>query len=86
MLSAIPAGNYYLNVEAELPPGSATVTSTFTVFRDVPGWTNFLLALLGLLVLPLGFRWRVWAYERARWAESDYGPSSKGEANEGDDE
>ncbi|MGB2972960.1 MAG: hypothetical protein WBD29_11440, partial [Candidatus Competibacter sp.] len=86
VLSAIPAGNYYLNVEAELPPGSATVTSTFTVFRDVPGWTNFLLALLGLLVLPLGFRWRVWAYERARWAESDYGPSSKGEANEGDDE
>ena len=86
VLSAIPAGNYYLNVEAELPPGSPTVTGTFTVFRDVPSWTNFLLALLGLLVLPLVLRWRAWAYERARWAESDYGPASKGEANEDDEE
>lgn len=73
VLSAIPPGLYSLSVEAELPPGSPTVTGTFTLFRDTPSWSNFFLALLGLLIVPLVFRWRARAYERARWAESDYG-------------
>jgi ribosomal protein S27AE len=82
VLSAIPAGIYYLSVEGEWPPSSPTVTCTFTVFRDVPSWSNFFLALLGLLVVPLVFHWRARAFERARWAESDHGPSGKGEAND----
>lgn len=49
------------------------MTGTFTLFRDTPSWSNFFLALLGLLIVPLVFRWRARAYERARWAESDYG-------------
>ena len=85
MLSAIPAGIYYLSVEGELPPASPTVTCTLTVFRDVPGWSNFFLALLGLLIVPLIFFWRTRAFERARWAESDYGPSGKGETNDDDE-
>ena len=86
-LAAIPAGIYLLAVEGELPPGSGTVTCTLTVIRDVPGWANFLLALLALLAGPLILRWRVWAYERARWAESDHGPSSdQGKTKDDDDE
>ena len=85
MLSAIPAGIYYLSVEGELPPSSPTVTCTLTVFRDVPGWSNFFLALLGLLIVPFIFFWRARAFERARWAESDYGPSGKGETNDDDE-
>ncbi len=77
LLSGIPAGIYYLSVEGELPPASPTVTCTFTIFRDVPSWSNFFLALLGLLVVPFIFRWRARAYERSRWAESDYGSSGK---------
>ncbi|MCC8998121.1 MAG: DUF4178 domain-containing protein [Candidatus Contendobacter sp.] len=85
VLSDIPAGIYYLSVEGELPPSSPTVTCTFTLFRDVPSWTNFFLALLGLLVAPLLFSWRARAFERTRWAESDYGPSGKGETEEDHD-
>ena len=44
-----------------------------------------LLALLGLLVAPLLFSWRARAFERTRWAESDYGPSGKGETEEDHD-
>ncbi|MFZ1641081.1 MAG: DUF4178 domain-containing protein [Candidatus Contendobacter sp.] len=86
VLSGIPPGLYYLSVEGELPPSAPIVTCTFTVFRDVPGWTNFFLALLGLLVVPFIFSWRARAFERTRWAESDHGPSGKGEADDGDDE
>ena len=84
ILSAIPAGTYYLSVEAEASPGAPTVTGTFTLFRDVPGWSNFFLALAGLLLLPLALRWRMWAYERARWAESDHASSATSESDDDD--
>lgn len=73
VLSAVPAGIYYLSVEGELPRPSPAVTCTLTMFRDVPSWSNFFLALLGLLIVPLLFYWRARAFERTRWAESDYG-------------
>ena len=73
VLSGIPAGIYYLNVEGELPRSSPAVACTLTVFRDVPSWSNFFLALLGLLIVPILRHWRSRAFERARWAESDYG-------------
>lgn len=82
ILSAIPAGTYYLSVEAESPPGAPTVTGTFTLFRDVPGWTNFFLALAGLLLLPLAFRWWIWAFECDRWAESEHAWSSTSESDD----
>ena len=85
VLSGIPAGLYYLSVEGELPSTLPTVTCTLTVFRDVPSWSNFFLALLGLLVVPLLFYWRARAFERARWAESDHGPSGKGETDDDDE-
>jgi hypothetical protein len=81
VLSEIPSGIYYLSVEGELPPSSPVVTCTLTIFRDVPSWSNFFLALLGLLVVPSIFGWRARAFERARWAESDHGPSGKGDAS-----
>ncbi|MCP5196926.1 MAG: DUF4178 domain-containing protein [Gammaproteobacteria bacterium] len=73
LLATIPAGVYHLNVEGEWPTAAPTVTGTFTLFRDVPSWSNFFLALCGLLILPLLFRWRARAFERTRWAESDHG-------------
>jgi len=85
VLSEVPAGIYYLSVEGEWPPTSPAVACTFTVFRDTPSWSNFFLALLGLLLFPLLFYWRAWAFERSRWAESDHGTSSQG-AGDNDDE
>ena len=84
MLSGIPAGTYYLSVEGELAPNAPTVTCTFTFFRDTPGWSNFFLALLALLIFPLIFSWRSRAYEQARWAESDPVPSAA-DRDDGDD-
>ena len=81
VLSGIPAGLYHLSIDAELPPAAPTVTGTFTIFRDVPSWSNFFLALLGLLIAPGLFHWRARAFERSRWAESDYGPSGTGAAD-----
>ena len=85
VLSAIPAGIYYLSVEGEPPPASPAVTCTLTVLRDVPSWSNFFLALLGLLTVPFIFGWRARAFERTRWAESDHGPSGKGETDDEDE-
>ncbi len=82
VLSAIPAGLYYLSVEGEWPPTAQAVVCTFMVFRDVPSWSNFFLALLGLLLFPMLVRWRAWAFERSRWAESDHHSSSQGESND----
>jgi ribosomal protein S27AE len=84
VLSDIPAGTYYLSVEGELPPNSPTVTCTFTFFRDTPSWSNFFLALFGLLIIPMIFSWKARAYERARWADSDPTPSDKTAANDDD--
>ena len=86
VLSEIPAGLYYLSVEAELPPTAPAVACTFTVFRDAPSWSNFFLALIGLLLFPLLFRWRAWAFERSRWAESDHSASSQSQADDDDDD
>ncbi len=86
VLSAIPAGIYYLSVEGELPPASPAVACTLTVFRDAPSWSNFFLALLGLLLFPILFRWRAWAFERSRWAESDHSSSGHDEREDDDDE
>ena len=85
VLSEIPAGHYYLSVEGELPSPPPTVTCTFTLTRDVPSWANFFLALLGLLIVPFLFHWRARSFERTRWAESDHGPSGKGQADNDDD-
>lgn len=84
VLSAIPAGLYHLSVDAEQPPAAPTVTATFTLTRDAPSWSNFLLALLGLLIAPGLFYWRARAFERSRWADSDHGPSGAGAAENDD--
>ncbi|MFO1371913.1 MAG: DUF4178 domain-containing protein [Candidatus Competibacteraceae bacterium] len=87
VLSEIPAGNYYLSVESELPSPSPKVTCTFTITRDETSWANFFLALLGLLIVPFIFHWRARSFERTRWAESDHGPPGQDQAdNDNDDE
>lgn len=84
VLSAIPAGLYHLSIDAERPPTAPTVTATFTLVRDAPSWSNFFLALLGLLIAPGLFHWRARAFERSRWAESDHGPPGAGAADDED--
>lgn len=87
LLTTVPAGLYYLTIESERAAAAPPVTATFSIWRDVPSWSNFFLALLGLLLLPAWFWWRASAFERARWAESDYGAAgSSGSSRKDDDD
>jgi hypothetical protein len=69
-LPAVPAGRYYLRIEPE-NPGDA-VAYSIRVYRDVPRWSFFVLAVLGLLLLPGWLFWRQRYFEIQRWAESDH--------------
>lgn len=85
VLSEIPAGNYLLEIDAELPSGwNASSTDQIRVRRDVPGWTNFFLTLFGLMIFPIITWWRSHSFETRRWAESDYASSSSDGDDSGD--
>ena len=47
---------------------------SIAVVRDVPLWANFWIALSLLLAYPLYRGMRAHAFERTRWADSDYSP------------
>lgn len=84
VLSAIPAGNYLLQFEADLPPNTyAPPSDEVRIRRDVPGWSNFFLLITSILILPVIAWWRSAAFEQQRWAESDYAAS--GSDDSGDD-
>jgi predicted RNA-binding Zn-ribbon protein involved in translation (DUF1610 family) len=77
VLSAVPAGQYYLEIAPEMESRfqARPVTFQLEVVRDVPSWMNFLIALLGLSTFPLFIWWRKASFEARRWAESDYAPT-----------
>ncbi len=69
VLPAVPAGRYYLRIE---PDSTAPVVSYgVQVYRDVPRWTFFLLAMAALALIPIVVLWRSGRFEAARWSESD---------------
>ncbi len=69
VLPAVPAGKYYLRIEPESP--ASAVHYKIQIYRDVPRWLFFWLALGALCFLPLVMKWRSSRFEAARWAESD---------------
>jgi len=70
VLPTVPAGKYYLRIEPE--SSARGVNYTIQVYRDVPQWFFFFLALGMLCFLPLLLKWRSSRFEAARWAESDF--------------
>lgn len=75
-INKVPSGRYYLRVEPEGNPQGQPVGYQLRVKRDAPhiGW--LMLALPFLLIPPIVVSLRSAAFESARWAESDYAPSS----------
>jgi hypothetical protein len=69
-LSAVPAGRYYLRIEPE--NGGDAVSYSIGVYRDVPRWSFFVLAVLALLSVPAVLFWKQRYFEIQRWAESDH--------------
>ena len=70
VLPSVPAGRYYLRIEPEAEASS--INYSIRVYRDVPNWTFFFLALGGLLLYPVFYWWRRRTFEYHRWLESDH--------------
>ncbi|MCL4843133.1 MAG: DUF4178 domain-containing protein [Bryobacteraceae bacterium] len=72
----VPSGRYYLRVEPEADASAPAVRYQLQVRRDAPhvGW--LMLVLPFLLIPPIVVSLRSASFEGARWAESDYAPSS----------
>ena len=82
----IPAGRYYLAVDAELHPERRNPLWTkLQILRDVPAWSNLAILVVLLLVVPVIVFFRKSAFETARWAESDHAPQADDEADSSDD-
>lgn len=79
VLSEVPPGQYFLEIDAEMQAGASQINDYLEVKRDVPGWTNFFLTLMGLALFPIIVWWRKSSFETRRWAESDYAPDDSGE-------
>jgi len=69
----VPPGRYYLRVE---PDGPAPAHYSVAVYRDVPQWLAFFLALIALTLIPVIAFWRSRSFEYQRWSESDHPSTS----------
>ena len=83
VFTRIPAGRYYLSIDAEVHPDRLKPMQTvLEVLRDVPSTLN-LWILLGLLaVIPVYMFYRKSSFEIARWAESDHPLVTEGDSSD----
>jgi len=83
-VAELPPGTYYLEIEASGATRGRSVSGRIEIFRDPPDWTNVIIVIVVLALFPLAAWWRSAAFERRRWAESDYAPS--GDDDDDDDD
>lgn len=77
IIPTVPPGNYYLRVEPDMDAKAPRMYYTLELRRDVPAMLWFGLAALAALLPPFFTTIRSLNFERRRWAESDYAPSSE---------
>lgn len=81
----VPAGTYYLTVDADLAPEKpGALRDTLEVATAGAGWSNFVLLMIFLAAFPLFAFLRHAAFETGRWAESDHAPEAGD--SDGDDD
>ncbi|MBS1197029.1 MAG: hypothetical protein H6R18_814 [Proteobacteria bacterium] len=79
----IPSGKYVLTIDPELSPETQSpVRLTLQAETASPGWSNYVMVMIFLMIFPIWSRIRRSGFESSRWAESDYAPDS----DEDDDE
>lgn len=86
ILADVPAGTYYLVIDAEGAPNlRRSVGDRLEVRLDPVGWTNWSLLQFILAVFPALSLWRRSSFETRRWADSDVAPSGD-DSSDGDDD
>ncbi|MBI2315869.1 MAG: DUF4178 domain-containing protein [Betaproteobacteria bacterium] len=81
--AAVPAGTYYLVIDAEGAPDlRSAVADTMEVRRDPARWTTWILLQCVLAIFPALSIWRRVSFETRRWAESDVAPAGGNSADE----
>ena len=73
-LSAMPAGQYMLRLEAQWERWQQPVTLSVRIEQGVPRILHWFLAMLFISILPVGIVLYQFSFERRRWADSDYSP------------
>ena len=73
--SGLPPGNYYLTIDPELAPEiMGSVQNRLVVSTGGANWSNFVLLVIFLLLMPGYALFRSVSLETRRWAESDHAP------------
>ena len=71
--SGLPPGHYYLTIDPELAPEiMGSVQDRLVVTTGGANWSNFVLLLIFLLLMPGYALFRSVSFETRRWAESDH--------------
>jgi hypothetical protein len=83
MFSAIPGGEYYLNLDTESGgyPYIRQCQFLVSVKRDVPTYANYFWCLLFISIIPAIVWWQKRSFEIARWSESDFTPYQSADSN-----
>jgi hypothetical protein len=77
-ISAMPAGQYTLRLEAQWEKWQQPMTMTLRIDQGVPRGLHLLLALIGISIIPLMVAFNHYRFEVRRWTDSDYSPFSSG--------
>jgi hypothetical protein len=74
LLPNVPGGRYYLRIEPETDPVTASmpIPMRINVIRGVPYYFRYFFGMFLLLIPPIWTSIRSAAFESKRWSESDY--------------
>ena len=73
-LSALPAGQYVLRLEAQWERWQQPATVRIQIEQGVPRIAHLLVAMLFVSLIPLFVAIHQFSFEKRRWADSDYSP------------
>ena len=73
-LSAMPAGQYMLRLEAQWEKWQQPASFSLRLDQGVPRVLHLFLAMFLVSIIPVFVAFRHFSFERRRWADSDYSP------------
>ena len=73
-LSAMPAGQYMLRIEAQWEKWQQPATVNVRIDQGVPRVLHLFLAMLFVSIIPVFVAINHFSFEKRRWADSDYSP------------